>query len=214
MKEENAKNGIPSRLRHAIELCAFAGSEIDGEKWSLKAFSKETAIPYRTLQDYLSGARLPGADALQKMAKKGIDINWVLLGTDNSGPIKEPDIYQDADYLPLNDKEVIEIIKAMGFDWSDNINKIHIEKTGKSLPGLALLQLIDRYRVHATVAYMKTINAVPLFLERGMTKLDMLKVIESAAEPYLSQEADDIMRAFADWTTAISAYVTSYGAQK
>lgn len=214
MEEESAKNSISTRLRHAIELCAPAGGEADGEKWSLKVFSKETEIPYRTLQDYLSGARLPGADALQKMAKKGIDINWVLLGNSADSPLKEADIFPEADSLPLNDKEAENIIKAMAFDWSDNVNKINIQKTGNSLPALALLQLIDHFRMHATVSYMRTINAVPLYLEKGMTKFDMLKVIETAVEPYLSQEADSIMQAYANWTTAVSAYVSTHGPHK
>lgn len=210
MEEESAKNSISIRLRHAIELCAPTGDEADGEKWSLKVFSKETEIPYRTLQDYLSGARLPGADALQKMAKKGIDINWVLLGDSSGSPIKETDVFPEADCLPLNDKEAEELIKAMALDWSDKVNKINIQKTGSSLPALAILQLIGHFRLHATVSYMRTINAVPLYLEKGMTKFDMLKVIESAVEPYLSQEADNIMRAYANWTTAISAYVSAH----
>ena len=48
---------------------------------SIKDFAKATGIPYRTVQYYLSGKTIPGADKLEKMcAKFGININWLLTG--------------------------------------------------------------------------------------------------------------------------------------
>ena len=52
---------------------AFAGL-------SIRDFSRETGVPYRTLQDYLADKRLPGAAHLGRMARAGIDLNWLLTG--------------------------------------------------------------------------------------------------------------------------------------
>lgn len=67
-----ATTGIGERLREAISL----------KGKSLRAFSDDSGIPYRTLQDYVSDARLPGADALSRISGQGIDVNWLLLGPD------------------------------------------------------------------------------------------------------------------------------------
>lgn len=61
----------PSRLRAAIE-----------EKYkTIQAFSRAADVPYRTIYQYLSGTRLPGADALVKIcAHLGLNIHWLLTG--------------------------------------------------------------------------------------------------------------------------------------
>ena len=60
-----------SRLRDAIE-----------EKYkTIQAFSRAAGVPYRTIYQYLSGTRLPGADALVKIcAHLGLSIHWLLTG--------------------------------------------------------------------------------------------------------------------------------------
>ena len=47
---------------------------------SIREFSRRTEIPYRTLQDYLAGKRLPGAKRLARMSAFGVDLNWLLTG--------------------------------------------------------------------------------------------------------------------------------------
>jgi len=61
---------LSERLRYAILHTGV----------SMKEFGVRTGIPYRTLQNYLSGDRLPGAEALQSMSKNGLDVNWLLTG--------------------------------------------------------------------------------------------------------------------------------------
>lgn len=213
MEEKNAKSGIAERLKHAIALCASDYTP-EHAKWSLKIFSKEVGIPYRTLQDYIAGARLPGADALQKFATKGIDINWVLLGNEHGDyfhpeAIKiESDAFQpEMSALPLNDNEAVDIIRAMAFDYADKTNEDVIRRSGRSLPLLALIELHETFTATITVSYLRTIEAVPHFLKKGMTRVDMLKVLETAMELSLSDAAKEVECKFDGWTTAISGYV-------
>ncbi|MDO6525788.1 helix-turn-helix transcriptional regulator [Motilimonas sp. 1_MG-2023] len=54
---------------------------IDDQKLSLKEASIHTKIPYRSLQNYVSGKQLPGAEALIRLHDTfGVDLNWLLTG--------------------------------------------------------------------------------------------------------------------------------------
>ena len=59
-------------------------------------FAKKTGIPYRTLQNYLSGERQPSAENLQKIAICfNIDLNWLLTGEGNMFKSGESDMSDD-----------------------------------------------------------------------------------------------------------------------
>jgi len=48
---------------------------------NLKDFSRETGIPYPTLQDYLAGKIKPGADNLEKISMVfHVNLHWLLTG--------------------------------------------------------------------------------------------------------------------------------------
>jgi transcriptional regulator with XRE-family HTH domain len=48
---------------------------------NLKEFSKNSKIPYRTLQEYLTDSRMPGGESLIKIdAELSINISWLLTG--------------------------------------------------------------------------------------------------------------------------------------
>lgn len=56
---------------------------------SIDAFSDETGIPKSTLKKYESGSSTPGGEAIQSIAKIGINANWLLTG---EGPILIKDL--------------------------------------------------------------------------------------------------------------------------
>lgn len=62
-----------SRLRFAIS------NYVPGAM-SYKSFAALIDLPYRTLQNYLSGERSPNLEALEKFAKNGINIHWLVTG--------------------------------------------------------------------------------------------------------------------------------------
>lgn len=68
--EDTPELSIGKRLR----------GQIDGLWDSLKSFSDETGIPYRSVQDWLADKMIPGGKQLAVMAREGIDIAWVLTG--------------------------------------------------------------------------------------------------------------------------------------
>jgi len=62
---------IGKRLRQAII----------NKGMNLKEFSKNSKIPYRTLQEYLTDSRMPGGESLIKIdAELSINISWLLTG--------------------------------------------------------------------------------------------------------------------------------------
>lgn len=82
MQEECAENRAGERLRASIE----------GRDWTLAEFSRICGVPYRSLQDYVSGKSKPGFDQLSKFAHNGLDVHYILTGksesnTDNSYPM-------------------------------------------------------------------------------------------------------------------------------
>lgn len=70
MQDEYVENRAGQRLRASIE----------GRGWSLMDFSRRSGVPYRSLQDYVSGKSKPGFDQLTKFADVGLDVAFVLTG--------------------------------------------------------------------------------------------------------------------------------------
>lgn len=64
---------FPGRLRYAITN--YANGAL-----TYKGFAGLVDIPYRTLQNYISGERSPNIESLEKLHKNGININWLITG--------------------------------------------------------------------------------------------------------------------------------------
>lgn len=211
MEEGDAKIGISKRLRHAIAVCAPDYTP-GNAKWSLKVFSRESGIPYRTLQDYISGSRLPGADALQKIARRGVDINWILLGDERSPKTERADINPDSENdtysfeIPsINNSEANDIINAMCLDFVDKINYSH-RSIDKIIPFIALMELAEIFRAEMITSYLRTIDAIPHFESRGMTVFDMLNVLRSALDPSFQELAQATINKYDGWTNATQTF--------
>jgi len=98
---EYAKMSVGKRLRTAIER----------EYKNLKEFSEAADIPYRTLQEYISDTRSPGADALLKInAKLSVSIDWLLTGEEGSAEYSDPKLKAMAELLEgLNESQRQEV---------------------------------------------------------------------------------------------------------
>ncbi|MQX38613.1 helix-turn-helix domain-containing protein [Roseospira navarrensis] len=66
---------LGSRLRSFITLNGL----------SVRDLERQTGIPYRSLHEYLSDKRKPGADHMAKLCTTGIDIEWLLTGSVRPG---------------------------------------------------------------------------------------------------------------------------------
>lgn len=97
-----------SRLKFAISNYAVGAI-------TYKSFASLIDIPYRTLQNYLSGERSPNLEALEKLAKNGINIHWLITG--EGTPYRATELER-----PLLDKvfllHSIDILKAAWRDGS------------------------------------------------------------------------------------------------
>lgn len=75
------------RLRVAIESSGL----------TLKDYAKQAGIPHKTLQNYATGTRKLGVEAMIKMcAQMGLNLNWLLVGEGDmlvmSGDTSKPDL--------------------------------------------------------------------------------------------------------------------------
>lgn len=61
---------LGTRLRQFINLNGMTVRELE----------RQSGIPYRSLHEYLSDKRKPGADHLVKLIDAGVDIEWLLTG--------------------------------------------------------------------------------------------------------------------------------------
>ncbi|MEM7067403.1 MAG: helix-turn-helix transcriptional regulator [Pseudomonadota bacterium] len=66
-------SNFSNRLKYAIHNYAMGAI-------SYKSFAGLVDIPYRTLQNYLSGDRSPNLDALEKFANTGLNVHWLVTG--------------------------------------------------------------------------------------------------------------------------------------
>lgn len=66
---------LGTRLRQFIKLNGM----------TVRQFEKATEIPYRSIHEYLSDKRKPGAEHLAKMIDAGVDIEWLLTGKEKHG---------------------------------------------------------------------------------------------------------------------------------
>lgn len=70
MQDEYTENRASYRLRVSIE----------GRGFGLASFSRFSEVPYRSIQDYVSGKSKPGFEQLAKFAAAGLDIGYILTG--------------------------------------------------------------------------------------------------------------------------------------
>ncbi|WP_156839891.1 helix-turn-helix domain-containing protein [Novosphingobium aquimarinum] len=77
MQEEYTESRAGERLRASIE----------GRGLSLAAFSRQCGVPYRSLQDYVSGKSRPGFEQLMKFSNAGLDVDFILTGKTKDGVI-------------------------------------------------------------------------------------------------------------------------------
>lgn len=61
---------------------------------SVKEFSREFNIPYRSVHEYLSDKRSPSVEQMTKMAERGIDINWLITGRAYPALVFDLSIYE------------------------------------------------------------------------------------------------------------------------
>lgn len=137
---------IGNRLRAAIEQ----------QGGSIKDFSRRSGIPYRTLQNYLSGERLPGADALVQIARQGIDVNWMLTGESLGKVIDNEKNSVEAMQLFLgkiiDDKNLQQIAIEASFASVDRHNEDYTKKNGVPMKSISVISLLmESYKFYSSI---------------------------------------------------------------
>lgn len=119
MQDEYTENRAGERLRASIE----------GRGWTLAAFSRASGVPYRSIQDYVSGKSKPGFDQLAKFAERGLDLAYILTGksiNNEESPLPDSMSYGDFSFgrRPYRDSDQEEIMKKVedGFSLRDWIS--------------------------------------------------------------------------------------------
>lgn len=172
MTDREDLESVHGRLRHAVSLKMF-----DDDAGSLKSFSKQIGIPYRSLQDYLAGTRSPGADALQKIAMKGIDVNWVLTGEKFNPATLEPNsvpllTYPAASEFvgPIRDPEMVALLVKQSEKYLDRYLAKCVQE-GKNPPSfLRLAALYREVHAHLSTIYLRLAEVVPTLKDKEQAK--------------------------------------------
>lgn len=87
------------------------GSVRRAEGLSISSFSSKTGIPSSSLKKYESNHSMPGAEALQSIARFGINVQWLLTG---EGPTRLGVIHPDAEPDGPVDREVLrEVLRVL-----------------------------------------------------------------------------------------------------
>lgn len=175
MKSDQSRIG--ERLRRHI---AFKGMTISD-------FAREIEIPYRTLQDYLSGKRKPSADQLIRMINSGIDVNWLLTGEfvdQFAGLVRGGD--EDENFL-FADQDLMEKIGKKCIAIIDQYQKDQAER-GDPQSFSTLFELYQKsIMMTFTVAGKISDNLVAL-KKAGVDNDTILDVVTSSLTSYLSTQ--------------------------
>lgn len=134
MTQNDTKNVSASRLRAVI----------DARGQSLRAFSDQTGIKYRSLQEYVAGNSMPGYEQLQKMSEAGVDIMYLLTGVYSSGIVKSLSPETATSQLLSSDKEVMDMLRERLIEIVDTTNAENVAAEGTSMP-LKTLMFIFQY---------------------------------------------------------------------
>lgn len=68
--DNKTKNEIGRRVRAVLTLSSY----------SIREIAEISHFPYQSLQNWMRGRYLVGSDFLLWLAKKGVNVNWILLG--------------------------------------------------------------------------------------------------------------------------------------
>jgi transcriptional regulator with XRE-family HTH domain len=100
MQEEHTELRANDRLKVAIKA----------RGQSLRGYADTVGIPYRSMQDYVGGKSKPGLDQLEKIAKSGIDIGYILTGRSTTNYPSSPSDGVVASALLGADDEIKELL--------------------------------------------------------------------------------------------------------
>ncbi|MAL80653.1 MAG: hypothetical protein CMN55_16370 [Sneathiella sp.] len=128
---------ISNRLRSYIAI----------QNKSIKEFSAHVDIPYRTLQDYLSGKRSPGSEHLIRLAQKGVDITWLLTGEKKVGIGSFLSSEIQGNSVLFADLIFVEKVGNVLTEKADAFTERFFKKNGTLLPISKQLKILSNYIV-------------------------------------------------------------------
>ena len=184
---ENVVSTVGGRLRRFL---TFAGL-------SIRDFSKRTGVPYRTLQNYLAGNRLPDAEHLGRLAGAGIDINWLLTG--ELRPAMLPVLRDGADAEGIEavgaDTELLARLSLVAQRDADGYAARILDRTGAPLrpsQGLAAIAYYLRLRLRTAAGLARHIETLR---RDGYSTELIVDILTGALPAALDAEVDRFIEA-------------------
>lgn len=178
----NAKLQISKRLKLVLQAQGL----------SIKQFSKDSGIPYRTVQDYLAGKRNPGVDHLVKLHEFGVDLVWLLTG-DIDGAIKlEFPAFSSQVGLLVADKELGSAFFEACIDIVHQLNVEHLNASGEPMKPLEIFSCIWKcFELVSNIADKHSEKLVKA-KHNGWTSKEITDLVVSPARELLLQKMRDI----------------------
>lgn len=161
---------------------------------TIRAFSDSTGIPYRTLQDYLANKNRPGTAHMLAMARAGVDLNWLLLGSEDSRPAFSATTLNDwglPSSSPLRgDRAFLAEMNRRIMIVVDDTNSAHVKRFGcsKSMHDM----LLDYSKIWSLAA--RTIEEMAQSLEdlssRGVPAETIADIVCHSLSKYMGSQLD------------------------
>lgn len=117
---------------------------IEARGQTLRGFSDETGIKYRSLQEYVAGNSTPGYEQLQKMSEVGVDIMYLLHGVHSSAMMQNLSPKAAKSGLLASDIEVTDHIINRLMNIIDHANQDYL-KSHNSPMSLKQMMYIYKY---------------------------------------------------------------------
>lgn len=165
-------------------------------------FSRKTGIPYRTLQNYLSGQRSPSTENLQKItAQLGANINWLLTGEGemfkSDSSIKNESIGMPSEFIEKLREDLKDKDDSFYASLSMSKEKLFDVTLGrKKLSRIEIIEL-SRKLNRSLDEYIYLSGYMPPEFERILQKPKMLGALRTAGK-LSDKDIDQAIEGFVD----------------
>lgn len=173
---------------------------------TIRDFSDELGIQYRSMQRYLAGQSTPPAGDLARLAVAGVDVNWLLTGARPIAPalahalrragagLITESIEQEAQ---LADNELLNVAWRQALDLATQFHQRRIDRGAKPLPVGELMVLAAYYYGTMLQLLVKVSRPMIDFARSGGTISEIAAMLAGQLGPQRDSEAEEACKSTA-----------------
>lgn len=171
MQEKHAGSRVGFRLREMVS----------GRGQSLKRFSEQVGIPYRSFQDYIAGKSKPGFEQLEKLARAGLDVGYLLSGRPTTNFPSGYDHEFEASGVLAGDNESKELLYHLLTKIADRAVRLLDPDVFQEAPTFHIMDVWARLVRHSVEAARELDRSLVDLRSKGVPSITVAEVIAEAA---------------------------------